>query len=173
RPQERDRRDQRPGRYRRIRADGALWQCPAAGGSDRQPAGAPLMAETIVIVETDADLEWARAAAVAVTPRDYVIGAERFANRHARVINLSGSFDYMELGYYCSLLAEARGQKVVPAVGTILNLSRRTLYADDLPELNATLREEVGKLAQPPRAAFTLAVCFGQCSDSRFRNFAR
>jgi len=131
------------------------------------------MAETIIILETEADRDWAAAAALAVTPRDYVIGVERYANRHARVINLSGSFDYMELGYYCSLLAEARGQKVVPAVGTILNLSRRTLYADDLPELNAALREEVRKLAQPPRAAFTLTICFGQCRDPRFRNFAR
>ncbi|MFN4088168.1 MAG: RimK family protein [Alphaproteobacteria bacterium] len=131
------------------------------------------MTDHIVIVENKADRDWAASAGTAVTAREFATNPERFKNRQARVINLSASFDYLDLGYYCSLLAEARGQKVVPTVETLLNLSRKTLYAVDLPELNAALREEIGKLAAPPRAAFTLTVCFGQPTDSRFRNFAR
>ena len=45
-----------------------------------------------------------------------------------KILNLARSYAYQSLGYYCSLLAEARGHKVVPAVTTILDLSRRTTY---------------------------------------------
>lgn len=131
------------------------------------------MATHIVIVPGNSDREWASAAGTAITDREYVGSPERYGDPRARVINLSGDFDYMDMGYYCSLLAEARGQKVVPTVDTILNLSRRTLYALQLPELNTALREQISKLAQPPRAGFTLTVCFGQSRDPHFRTFAR
>ena len=35
-----------------------------------------------------------------------------------QVINLCRSFKYLGLGYYVSLLSEARGHKVIPAVRT-------------------------------------------------------
>jgi len=131
------------------------------------------MAQHIIVVERKADLEWAKAAGIAVTPREYVSNPSRYGGRHARVINLSGQVGYMRFGYYCSLLAEARRQKVIPNVETILKLSRKTLYEVELPELNAGLRKEIDKLPQKPRAAFTLTICFGQTLDTRFRAFAR
>src|SRR3546814_16936105 len=36
-----------------------------------------------------------------------------------QVINLCRSYKYLGLGYYVSLLAEARGHKVIPSVRTI------------------------------------------------------
>ena len=79
----------------------------------------------------------------------------------------------MKAGYYCSLLAEARGQRVIPTVETLLELSRKTLYAPALPEINATLAKTLGKLQQLPHASFSLTVIFGKTPDSRFRDFAR
>ena len=56
-----------------------------------------------------------------------------------RLINLSRDCEYLGTGYYASLLAEARGHKVIPSVQTILDLGRRSLYRFALPELNAIL----------------------------------
>ena len=65
--------------------------------------------------------------------------AERFRARSVRLINLSRDCEYLGTGYYASLLAEARGHKVIPSVQTILDLGRRALYRFALPELNAIL----------------------------------
>ena len=131
------------------------------------------MARHIIIVDSPADCEWAQKAGKAVTLQQYVETPDGLSSKSARVINLSGDLEYLDLGYYCSLLAEARGQKVVPTVETILNLSRKALYSVELPEMNHTLREEIRKLANPPQAAFTLTVYFGQTAGNRFRAFSR
>ncbi|WP_316979732.1 RimK family protein [Shumkonia mesophila] len=131
------------------------------------------MTHHIVIVESAADRGWAEATGAAVTAREYVTGAAKYGGRANKVVNLSGQFEYMKAGYYCSLLAEARGQRVIPTVQTILELSRKALYAGALPEIDAALAKTLEKLAQEPRAAFSLTVIFGQTRDSRFRDFAR
>jgi glutathione synthase/RimK-type ligase-like ATP-grasp enzyme len=131
------------------------------------------MARHIIIVDSPADCEWAQKAGKAVTLQQYVETPDGLSSKSARVVNLSGDLEYLDLGYYCSLLAEARGQKVVPTVETILNLSRKQLYSVELPDLNYTLRDEIRKLSNPPQAAFTLTVYFGQTAGNRFRTFAR
>jgi glutathione synthase/RimK-type ligase-like ATP-grasp enzyme len=131
------------------------------------------MARHIIIVDSPADCEWARKAGKAVTLQQYVETPDGLSAKSTRVINLSAHLEYLDLGYYCSLLAEARGQKVVPTIETILNLSRKALYSVELPDLNHTLRDEIRKLPSPPQAAFTLTVYFGQPAGNRFRAFAR
>jgi glutathione synthase/RimK-type ligase-like ATP-grasp enzyme len=131
------------------------------------------MPRHLIIVEQESDKDWAGSAGQPVTMREYVTDPARYTQRNQRVVNLSGDLGYMDLGYYVSLLAEARGQKVVPTVGTILGLSRKTLYSLDLPEMNAALRSDILKLAQPPRSGFSLVISFGQPHDGRFKAFAR
>jgi len=131
------------------------------------------MPSHLIIVEATSDRAWATSAGTAVTAREYVTHPERFGLRQLRVINLSGDYDYLDFGYYCSLLAEARQQKVVPSVGSISTLSRKALYALELPELNAALRQDVEKLPSPPRGAFTLTLCFGRAMDPGYKGFAR
>ena len=131
------------------------------------------MARHIIIVQKPDDREWAESAGIAVTAREYVVRADLYGSSRTRVVNLSGDYGYMDMGYYCSLLAEARKQRVAPTVETILDLSRKTLYGLLLPELNVVLRQEIEKLAQMPRAAFTLVICFGQPMEAHFKTFAR
>ena len=131
------------------------------------------MAAPVIIVQKPVDQIWAANVGAAVTVRDYITSPDKFTAKHTRVINLSDEFDYLDLGYYASLLAEARGHNVIPTVETILELSRKTLYQDALPELNAILRKDIDKLANAPMAGFTLTICFGQAHDHRFAGFAR
>ncbi|KAA1173803.1 RimK family protein [Marinobacter salinexigens] len=53
-----------------------------------------------------------------------------------RVINLCQSARYLSQGYYCSLLAEARGHHVVPSVLTLNDLGRKGLFSLELEELD-------------------------------------
>ena len=46
-----------------------------------------------------------------------------------RVINLCKNNKYLSNGYYCSLLAEARDQTVIPSVATLNNLRNSALFA--------------------------------------------
>src|SRR3546814_8366484 len=66
-----------------------------------------------------------------------------------QVINLYRSYKYLGLGYYVSLLAEARGHKVIPSVRTINDLRRRSLYGVDIEDLSQQLAkflpEEIGR----------------------------
>ncbi len=59
------------------------------------------------------------------------------ASRRVRVINLCQSARYLSRGYYCSLLAEARGHNVVPSVTTLNDLSRKGLFSLELEELDS------------------------------------
>ncbi|WP_245748784.1 RimK family protein [Oceanisphaera psychrotolerans] len=61
-----------------------------------------------------------------------------------RVINLCKTGKYLSNGYYCSLLAEARGQHVIPSVATLNNLRNKGLFAfgfDGVSEALAPLAE--------------------------------
>lgn len=102
--------------------------------------------------------------------RDYI--AQRRPGR-TRVLNLSRSYAYLGLGYYCSLLAEGRGDGVVPTVDTILELQQRSLYAEALPDLEEALNRRMGRLTEPPTASFRLLVMLGVPDDDRFPAFAR
>ncbi|HKX52167.1 MAG TPA: RimK family protein [Nitrosospira sp.] len=76
-----------------------------------------------------------------------------------KVFNLCKSYRYQGLGYYVSLLAEARGHKPVPKVGAIEDLQSRNLVrhlAEDLDDLIQSV------LAPLPVDDFKLALYFGR-----------
>jgi len=131
------------------------------------------MTQHVIVVQKPVDQEWAAKVGLAVTARDYITAPEKFTGKNLRVINLSDDFEYLDHGYYCSLLAEARGQKVIPTVETIIDLSRKALYQVALPELNAELRKDIERLTHVPHTGFSLIACFGQAHDSRFGHFTR
>ena len=106
-------------------------------------------------------------------PRIYITRPERFRARSVRVVNLSRDCVYLGTGYYASLLAEARGHKVIPSVQTILDLGRRSLYRFALPELNAILGKSLSRLTEPVREPVSLLIAFGNAADGRFRGFTR
>jgi len=90
----------------------------------------------------------------------------------SRIVNLCRRYGYLSAGYYCSLLAEARGQIPMPTVADVLSLSRKSLYTRDLPELEETLRRTIKRLSVPPEGNFYLIILFGQAEDSRFKRLA-
>ncbi|MBE01789.1 RimK family protein [Marinobacter lutaoensis] len=74
------------------------------------------------------------------------------ATGRVRVINLCQSSKYLSKGYYCSLLAEARGHNVVPSVMTLNDLSRKGLFSLQLDELDRPVvrwLEKAGAVIEP------------------------
>lgn len=137
------------------------------------------MSDWILIVDRAADAEALRLpggpAPKAVKTRDYLAGPPVPAGRGRapRLLNLSRSYAYLGTGYYASLLAEARGHRVLPTVQAILELRGRGLYKHLLPGLEDELNRRIGRLSEPPTESFRLFIAFGYTDDPRFPAFAR
>lgn len=94
----------------------------------------------IVVVDSRADFPWTAPNRVIVAARDFVMESARRLPASARVINLCRDPSYLSTGYYVSLLAEARGQRVIPSVEVMLDLHWKRLLRIALPEVNELVK---------------------------------
>lgn len=94
-----------------------------------------------------------------VAARKYLTDARYTALRHVQVFNLCRSYAYQSVGYYVSLLAEARGHRPQPSLSTIQELKS--------PVVSRILSEEIDELIQKSLApikgdTFTLSIYFAR-----------
>ncbi len=127
----------------------------------------------LILVDNERDLSNADTPHKVMTTRDYLSRPQLFGDTKPKIVNLSRSYAYQGTGYYCSLLAEARGHRIVPSVETVIELSRKALYKKALPELEDTLGRCLDKADGDPAERTSLMVCFGQTRDPAFTAFAR
>lgn len=90
-----------------------------------------------------------------------------------QVINLCRSYKYLGHGYYCSLLAEARGHKVIPSVRTISELTKRALYGLVLDDLDKVLDKAISRHPYGETEGFTLSFHFGKTDLIPLQNLAQ
>lgn len=90
---------------------------------------------------------------------DYLSDNQYHQSKSIRIINLCESYDYQTIGYYVSLLAQARDHKAVPSVLSIqdvLNTSLCKQISEDIDEeIQRSLHDIKGN-------EFILSVYFGQ-----------
>lgn len=105
-----------------------------------------------------------------VTASDYLL--QQDAKGRAQLLNLCGDLSYLSTGYYVSLLAEARGQRILPSVSTINDLANFSHYQLLLP---ANTDKQISKYLgqQPQSERHRVLICFGQTEDPQLTNFAR
>ena len=109
-----------------------------------------------------------------ITTSDYLARPKLFAGPgRPKIINLSRSYNYQSKGYYASLLAEARGHRIIPTVETMLELREHKLYEQALPDLQEALTAAATKARAAEKEAFDLLFCFGLSRDPRFEVFGR
>jgi glutathione synthase/RimK-type ligase-like ATP-grasp enzyme len=106
-----------------------------------------------------------------VPAETYVLDPASVAGRHMKIINLCNDYRYQADGYYVSLLAEARGHRVIPTVETILALRNRDSYAHALPELEQALNKALARSDAEVPERFLIA--FGRPDDRRLRRFGQ
>lgn len=119
--------------------------------------------QRLVIVDTPADWPLNLHGVNVISGKDYLTGTEFKKLRNARVFNMCRSYKYQTLGYYVSLLAEARGHRPVPSVATIQDMKSQAivkLVADELDEL---IQKSLGDVKSEE---FILSIYFG-------KNFAK
>jgi glutathione synthase/RimK-type ligase-like ATP-grasp enzyme len=128
------------------------------------------MAEHIIVVEHRSDWKAVFPASRVVTARDYLGSDEFHGMRKAKVTNLCRSYGYLSVGYYVSLLAQARRHQVVPTVRTLSELSRKSIYSLDVAELDALVHRSLRHSTQD---TFDVLLYFGQCEHAELEELAR
>ncbi len=130
------------------------------------------MSRLVIVVEKASD--WG-----SYYPSDNVVSAQDYLKQplgdddeRTHVINLCRSYKYLGTGYYVSLLAEARGHKVIPSVRTINDLRRRSLYGLDIDDLNSQLGKFLPAGGRDT-TDFGILVYFGQTSHPALEDLAR
>ena len=127
-----------------------------------------------IIIERKTPFPYQVPGCLVVDNREFITNPDVVRGRRVRIINLSKDYSYLGYGYYCSLLAEARKQKVIPSVETLLELRERSIYSYALPDLDDLLRQQVRKTGNGlPAVPFTVHVFLGRAEDDRFREVGR
>lgn len=104
-----------------------------------------------------------------VSSKDYLTHP-RFAQlKNTRIFNLARSFVYQSRGYYVSLLAEARGQKVIPSAKTILDLKNPSIVKVLSRDLDEVIQHSLG---HKDKHDFTLSMYFGRNVNPRYDKLA-
>jgi glutathione synthase/RimK-type ligase-like ATP-grasp enzyme len=119
----------------------------------------------LIVVEKPELWPWEVPQARMVSARDYLTDPEFIEMKRAKVFNLCRSYGYQSIGYYVSLLAEARGHKPMPSVTTVQDLKQSSLIrivSEDIEDL-------VQKGLAPIRSdSFELSIYFGRNMAQRY-----
>ena len=94
-----------------------------------------------------------------VSTRTYLENASYAKIRNLRVFNLCNDYAYQTRGYYVSLLAEARGHKVIPSVKHILDLKVQPVVRAVTEELEDLIQKSLKRIKSEE---FVLSVYFGR-----------
>ena len=131
------------------------------------------MSRLLIVVEKASDWGSFYPSDNVVTAMDYLkapIAAKD--EERTQVINLCRSYKYLGVGYYVSLLAEARGHRVIPSVRTINDLRRRSIYGLDIEDLNQKLTKFLPAEGRDT-TDFGLLVYFGTTNYAPLAELAR
>jgi glutathione synthase/RimK-type ligase-like ATP-grasp enzyme len=127
----------------------------------------------VILVDQPRDLPNAETPHKVISTSEYLARPRLFEAGRPKLVNLARSYAYQSKGYYCSLLAEARGHRVVPTVETMLELREQKLYEYALPDLEEELNRCARRADFPRDNELKLLVCFGIARDKRFESFGR
>src|ERR1017187_5924747 len=127
----------------------------------------------VILVDQPRDLPNAETPHKVITTTEYLARPRLFELGRPKLVNLARSYAYQSKGYYASLLAEARGHRVVPTVETMLELREAKLYEHALPDLEDELNRCARRADFQLEGEMKLLVCFGIARDPRFESFGR
>jgi len=101
---------------------------------------------------------------------DYIAKEDYSLGQSIRVVNLCQSYKYQSLGYYVSLLAQARNHKILPSVTTIQDLKNQAIAKVISTEIDKDIQYYLKELKGKN---FTLSVYFGNNIAKRYECIAK
>jgi glutathione synthase/RimK-type ligase-like ATP-grasp enzyme len=105
-----------------------------------------------------------------VTADSYLTDPQYAAMRNVKLFNLCSSYRYQTTGYYVSLLAEARGHRVLPSITTIEDLRSVAIVRLVSDELDDLIQRSLAPLK---RENFTLSIYLGRNLAKRYEPLCR
>lgn len=108
-----------------------------------------------------------------VSVQDYLFGPSFQEKRSLRLINLCSKTAYLKRGYYCSMLAEARGHKVLPSLKTLNDLGKKQVYLHDLSDFQSDMEAVSKELEMGPGEEVSFKVFFSKTREKKFESLGR
>ncbi len=102
-----------------------------------------------------------------LSPSDFFQNLDESSSREKIILNLCSSLQYQSTGYYVSMLASARGQKVFPAVASLLDIDNPAI----LKKISAEVKTR-GLLPDIQSVPYTFRVILGSTLESSFQKIA-
>lgn len=132
------------------------------------------MTAQLIVLEDAAGFELDDKQYLVVDADDFLTDERYHKLKHAQVVNLCKSYRYLSVGYYCSLLSEARRQRVIPSVKTMLDLSSKSMYSLDTGYLDEVIQKAFRKhRLEVDNQQFEMRIYFGRCEYEAFEGLAR
>ncbi len=100
-----------------------------------------------------------------ISAKEYLTQKRFVDMKRAKVFNLCRDQSYQTLGYYVSLLAEARAHRHIPSLSTIQDLRQAAVIRIASEELNALVQKSLAPLRSDE---FELSVYFGRNLATRY-----
>lgn len=124
----------------------------------------------LVVSDRASDWPFSSPGVEVVDARTYLTDEEFSVRRHVKLFNLCRSYKYQSLGYYVSLLAEARGHKPLPGVTALQDLKSPAMVRCATGELDEQIQKSLAPLQSD---TFTLSIYFGRNLARRYDRLAR
>jgi glutathione synthase/RimK-type ligase-like ATP-grasp enzyme len=123
----------------------------------------------LVVVNDPKEWSFSQEGLEVVAARKYLTHPSYTALEKVRVINLCRSLGYQKIGYYVSLLADARGHRPLPSIETIQNMKDRAIAAIAGGDLQEIVDDCLHKVQSDE---FVLSVYFGRNLAARHERLA-
>ena len=120
---------------------------------------------TLIVVNSPRDWPLEIPGVTVVPARTYLTDPAYGDDRSSKVYNLCKSYRYQSLGYYVSLLAEARGHKPLPKVNTIEDLQSQNMVRLLIEGLDELIQRSLAPIKSDE---FELSIYFGRNVASRY-----
>ena len=78
-----------------------------------------------------------------LTPAQYISNPLYQEQKNLKVINLCKDYQYQSTGYYVSLLAEARGHKIMPGISTLQGFRYPSILRDDVQDFDDLIQQSL------------------------------
>jgi glutathione synthase/RimK-type ligase-like ATP-grasp enzyme/ribosomal protein S18 acetylase RimI-like enzyme len=125
--------------------------------------------KNLVVIEQPYSWQQTDIKATVISVKDYINNPLYQNNASFRVFNLCSSYKYQSYGYYVSLLASARGQRVIPSSSTIKDVQ----IANVVQSLSFDLIDMVNRvLSRETETSLSLNVYFGQTEIGKYKTLA-
>ncbi len=108
--------------------------------------------------------------ATVISVKEYINNPIYQTNTDFRVFNLCSSYKYQSYGYYVSLLASARGQRIIPSTITIRDFPLLSVINSAAYDIEEIINDSLKKVKKD---TFSLNIYFGQTRTKGYSALAK